>query len=159
MIVAMAENRVIGYKNQLPRDFAKDMNHFRSMTYWSTIVMWRQTYEWIWKPLSGRRNIVISKDNDLPEVESYDDPDLLLSMLDSELAEEDQVFIIWWWSLYAYFLKQDSYPIQYIYLTKINQIVQWDTYFPLFEEHYEEIERVTPSSFINFITYRKKRVE
>lgn len=151
LIAAMSENRVIWHQNELPRDIPEDLKRFRALTRWCPVVMWRNTYESIGKPLPGRRNIVISKSSEFPEVEHYDDPDQAIAVLDDELEEADPIFIIWWATLYTYFLDQ----AEYIYMTHIHDYYQWDVYFPTFEEHFEVIEKEEHPHY-DFVTYRKK---
>jgi dihydrofolate reductase len=60
LIVAAAENDVIGNKNALPWHLPSDLKHFRALTKGHPVLMGRRTYESIGKPLPDRRNIVIS---------------------------------------------------------------------------------------------------
>ena len=62
LIVAMAENRVIGHNNQLPWHIRADLQHFRQLTMGNPIIMGRRTHESIGRPLPGRDNIVITAD-------------------------------------------------------------------------------------------------
>jgi dihydrofolate reductase len=61
-IVARAENGVIGRDNALPWHLKSDMQHFRALTMGKPVLMGRKTYASIGKPLRGRTNIVISRD-------------------------------------------------------------------------------------------------
>ncbi len=62
IIVAIAENRAIGYKNELIYWLPKDMKRFRMLTTGNTIVMGRKTFESLPKgALPNRRNIVVSR--------------------------------------------------------------------------------------------------
>jgi dihydrofolate reductase len=61
IIVAVAENGVIGKDNTLPWKLSEDMQHFKRITMGKPVVMGRKTYESIGKPLPGRANIVISR--------------------------------------------------------------------------------------------------
>ena len=60
IIVAVAENGVIGRDNALPWKLPEDMRHFRRVTMGKPIVMGRKTFESIGQPLPGRTNIVIT---------------------------------------------------------------------------------------------------
>ena len=62
LICAMAENRVIGRKNSLPWHLSEDLKYFKRVTMGNSIIMGRKTWESIGKALSGRTNIVITKD-------------------------------------------------------------------------------------------------
>ena len=64
LIVAMSTNRVIGINNSLPWHLPNDLKYFKQATMGKPIVMGRNTFESIGKPLPGRRNIVISRNPD-----------------------------------------------------------------------------------------------
>lgn len=151
----MSQNHVIGIDGKLPRHYSADLQKFKAITAGNTVIMWRWTYESIGKTLPHRRNIVISRSEDYPEVEHYNDPELALDILEDELGDEDEVFVIWWASLYEYFLDK----AERLYLTEIKHVYQWDTFFPEFEEHFEEVEREVYNDDLDFVTYRKRRVE
>jgi dihydrofolate reductase len=61
LVVAVAENDVIGRGNQLPWHLPADLRHFKSMTLGKPVLMGRKTYESIGKALPGRTNIVLSR--------------------------------------------------------------------------------------------------
>ena len=61
VIVAAAENGVIGRNNALPWHLPEDLRYFKRVTMGKPIVMGRKTYESIGRPLPGRSNIVISR--------------------------------------------------------------------------------------------------
>ena len=116
--------------------------------------MGRSTYESIGKPLPGRENVVISASKTFDWVRCFNDPEIAYNILDDELTEHDELYIIWWATLYSYFIDR----AEWLYLTEIKKIYQGDTFFPDFEEHFEEVERI-PHEDYDFVTYRKKRVE
>ena len=61
IVVAMAENRVIGRDGGLPWRLPADLARFRAITMGKPIVMGRRTHESIGRILDGRRNIVVSR--------------------------------------------------------------------------------------------------
>ena len=61
VIVAAAENGVIGRNNALPWHLPEDLRYFKRVTLGKPIVMGRKTFESIGRPLPGRTNIVISR--------------------------------------------------------------------------------------------------
>ena len=63
LIAAMANNRVIGKDNEMPWHLPADLAHFKAVTLGKPIIMGRKTYESIGRPLPGRKNIVISRNN------------------------------------------------------------------------------------------------
>jgi len=62
IIVAAAENGVIGNGNELPWRLPDDLKRFKALSLGKPIVMGRKTFESIGKPLSGRQNIVVTRD-------------------------------------------------------------------------------------------------
>src|ERR1700692_1572070 len=61
LVIAVAENDVIGRGNQLPWHLPADLRHFKSLTVGKPVLMGRKTYESIGKALPGRMNIVLSR--------------------------------------------------------------------------------------------------
>ena len=61
LVVAVAENDVIGRGNQLPWHLPADLRHFKSLTLGKPILMGRKTFESIGRALPGRLNIVLSR--------------------------------------------------------------------------------------------------
>ena len=62
LIVAVADNGVIGRDNALPWHLPDDLKRFKRLTMGKPIVMGRKTFESIGKPLPGRQNIVVTRD-------------------------------------------------------------------------------------------------
>lgn len=60
LIVAAAENNVIGRQGQLPWHLPADLQHFKKLTLGHPIVMGRRTFESIGRVLPGRPNIVVT---------------------------------------------------------------------------------------------------
>jgi dihydrofolate reductase len=61
LVVAVAENDVIGRGNQLPWHLPADLRHFKSLTLGKPLLMGRKTCQSIGKALPGRKNIVLSR--------------------------------------------------------------------------------------------------
>ena len=134
LIVAMAENRVIGRAGDLPWRIPADLKHFKSVTMGKPIVMGRRTYESIGRPLPGRLNIVVTRDESRrwDGVETAKDFDAALTLA-RQRAEEDgvsEVTVIGGAELYRAALPQADR----IYLTRIHETVDGDTVFPDWDE-------------------------
>ena len=147
IIAAMAPNRVIGNKNTLPRHYADDLKHFKNLTSWHTVVMWYNTFLSIGKPLPNRRNIILSS-RKIDEIEAYTSIDDMLKKLEADKV--DEIFIIGWASIYWQFIDKADF----IYLTQIHKDYEGDTYFPVFEDKYTEIDREKHEE-MDFIKYKK----
>jgi len=130
MIVAMAENRVIGINNNLPWYLPNDLKYFKQVTMGKPILMGRKTYESIGKPLPGRTNIVITRNeswqaNGVKVVHSLEDAFSLANSI-VEIDGQDEMMVIGGDQIY-----QTSLPaIDRIYLTKVHAEVDGDAYFP-----------------------------
>ena len=64
LVAAVAENGVIGQGGGLPWRLKSDLQYFRAVTIGKPVLMGRKTFVSIGKPLAGRTNIVISRDQD-----------------------------------------------------------------------------------------------
>ena len=61
LVVAVAENDVIGRGNQLPWHLSADLRRFKALTIGKAILMGRKTYESIGRALPGRANLVMTR--------------------------------------------------------------------------------------------------
>lgn len=65
LVLAMAENGVIGKDGAIPWRIADDMKRFKQLTVGKTVVMGRKTWDSLpRKPLVDRRNIVVTRQPD-----------------------------------------------------------------------------------------------
>jgi len=64
LIVAVAENGVIGRNNAIPWRLKSDLQRFKAMTLNKPVVMGRKTFQSLRRPLPGRTNIVMTRDPD-----------------------------------------------------------------------------------------------
>lgn len=62
LVVAVAENGVIGHHGQLPWRMPSDLKTFRRLTMGKPLIMGRKTFQSIGKALDGRDNIVVTRD-------------------------------------------------------------------------------------------------
>ena len=133
MIVAMAENGVIGRNNKLPWHLPEDLRFFKQTTMGKPIVMGRKTFESIGRPLPGRVNIVVSNQADLI---LPDGVHLVHSAEQAiELAENialidgsDELMVIGGEQIYSMFMDFATR----LYLTRVHAEVEGDAYFKLF---------------------------
>jgi len=63
IVVAVADNGVIGRGNALPWDLPDDLQHFKRTTMGRPVIMGRKTFESIGRPLPGRLNIILTRDD------------------------------------------------------------------------------------------------
>lgn len=62
LVLAMAENGVIGRDGKVPWHHPEDLKHFRLSTEGHAIIMGRKTFLEVGKPLPKRRNLVVSSE-------------------------------------------------------------------------------------------------
>lgn len=146
LIVAMAENRVIGINNSLPWHLPNDLKYFKKVTMGKPIIMGRKTYESIGRPLPGRRNIIITRQENYAASVTHQNVDVVDSLESAiRLGEDialvdghDEVFVIGGAEIY----RQALQKADRLYITHVLAEVQGDAYFPIIEwDHYREIAR------------------
>jgi dihydrofolate reductase len=139
LIAAADENNVIGGENKLLWDMPRDMKRFIDTTKGKPIIMGRKTYESIGRPLPGRRNIIISRQNDL-EVDGCEIVGSLNEAIElaSQKDPEVEIFVIGGGEIY----KQAMPFANRIYLTRIHGMFQGDTKFPeISKSEWKEVEK------------------
>src|SRR5256885_1569110 len=62
LIVAVAENGVIGSNGAIPWQLKTDQQRLKTMTMGKPVVMGRKTFVSLRRPLTGRTNIVVTRD-------------------------------------------------------------------------------------------------
>jgi len=129
LIVAVAENGIIGRNNEIPWDLPADRAYFRTKTMGHTIIVGRKTYESIMtrigKPLPQRRNVVLTKQKNI-----HSDYIVACSLEEAFFyipKTEAEIFFIGGADIYALCLPL----IDKIYLTKVHAIIDGDTFFPV----------------------------
>lgn len=130
LIVACAENNVIGRDNQLPWHLSEDLKYFKRTTLGKPIIMGRLTYESIGRPLPGRTNIVVSRQEDW-RAEGVQSVNSLSAAIELGKAEaqklgSDEVMIIGGAQIY----RESVDLCNRIYLTRVHATVEGDAHFP-----------------------------
>jgi dihydrofolate reductase len=137
IVVAIANNWVIGRNNALPWNLPADMEHFRKLTSGKPVIVGQKTYESIGKPLPGRTNIIITLNKNYTA-----NGCLIVHSIEESLAaakDFEEVMVIGGASIYEQFL-----PLaDRLYLTLIDANIEGDTFFPEFDySDWNEVERV-----------------
>ena len=146
-IAAMSLNRVIGRNNKIPWHLPEDFKWFKKMTTGQVIVMGRKTFESIGKPLPNRPTIVLRRSRyEHPGVQTVPD----LAQID--LANEKRaVFICGGAQVY-----EQALPLcSDLYLTLVKRIIDGDTFFPMFEDHFQPMAEVFDCPYFKIIHYRR----
>ena len=136
LIVAMDRRGVIGAGGDLPWRLSDDLKQFKAITMGKPLVMGRKTHESIGRPLPGRRNIVLTRQQGYTAqgcVVCYDVESVLAAC-----AGFEEVMVMGGATLYELFLPRAGR----IYLTRVQAEVDGDTWFPPFDESaWNEVER------------------
>lgn len=127
IIVGMAKNRVIGVDNDLPWHIPADLKYFQATTLGKPILMGRKTFDSIGKPLPGRQNIVITR-NDAWKHEGVTVCPSLEAAI-SSAGEADEVMIVGGAQIY----RQAVSMVDRMYITEVDVEVQGDATFPEFD--------------------------
>lgn len=124
IIAALNRRRVIGKDGKLPWHISEDLKRFKRLTTGHTVLMGRKTYESLGKPLSDRRNVVLTS-RKIPNAEAYRTVGEALEAL----RDEPKVFVIGGGEVFARFLERaDEW-----HLTVVDREVEGDTFFPPYE--------------------------
>jgi dihydrofolate reductase len=136
LIVAMDQKGVIGINNALPWRLSADLKYFKSVTMGKPIIMGRKTHESIGKPLPGRRNIIISRNQDYSAAGCEVCHSLAEAL--THCAGEPEVVVIGGRDIFIAAIDRADR----IYLTEVHADVLGDTFFPVFDRlQWHEVER------------------
>lgn len=136
IIVAVAENGVIGTGGTMPWHISEDFRHFKAVTLGHSVVMGRKTYESIGRPLPRRRNIVITRNPEL-RIEGCEKAPSLEGAL-AMCEGEEEVFVIGGGEIY-----RQAMPLAHkLYITHVGVSVEGDTRFPAIDPAvWQEVSR------------------
>jgi len=142
LIVAVAENGVIGKDNNLIWQLPKDMKFFKETTLGHHVIMGRKNFESIphkYSPLPNRTNVIITRQN------NYFAKDcIVVNSIQSALQVamqngDEEPFIIGGGEIYKAALEENL--VDKIYLTKVYFSFDGDTFFPELDPEWKEISR------------------
>lgn len=132
LIVAAANNNVIGRNNELPWHLPQDLKYFKSVTLGKPVIMGRKTFESIGKPLPGRTNIVITRQPDwkfsgVLVAQSVEEAIEIAGQFRAEQNQvSDEVMVIGGAEIYRHALPMADR----VYLTRIEKNIEGDAHFP-----------------------------
>jgi len=125
LVVAMADNGVIGKDGGLPWQLPDDLKYFKVVTFGKPVLMGRRTFDSIGKALPGRRNLVMSRtaSGSAPGIEYVRSVEQARSLA----AGTAELCVIGGAEVYALALPLATR----IYLTRVHAVVVGDVHFPL----------------------------
>ena len=154
IIAAVARNRAIGKDNQLLWSIPEDMAHFKALTAGHTVIMGRKTWESLpprFRPLPGRRNIVISRQADYlaPGADLADSLENALKLVSTVAV----AFVIGGEQIY----RQALAHADRLEITEVDQEPAADAWFPeIAAVDWQETARIAGAGHA-FVTYRRTR--
>lgn len=155
IIVAIAENGAIGYKNELLYRISADLKRFKALTTGHTVLMGRKTFLSLPKgALPNRRNIVLTRDVNA----QFSGTETFVSIEDALAAvgADEQVFVIGGAEIY----KQTMPIADRLEVTLVHDVpANADAYFPEISDEWKEVNREVfnseDSPAYSFITYSR----
>jgi len=168
IILATDTNNWIWKNNDLCWRLSQDLKHFKEITcktqdlaILNAVIMWRKTWESIpskFRPLPNRVNCILSRSLKHEDINSkIDDFVLYFNDFDhclEELSRKENIeniFLIWWWSLYNQFIKHPK--LEKIYLTKVLDKFDCDTFFDWIPDNFV-LDSYTDELEENWIKFR-----
>lgn len=134
----MDQNGLIGAGGDLPWRLPEDLRHFRRKTVGKPILMGRRTFESIGRPLPKRDNLVLTRDasfaaEGVRRVGSFRE-----ARDAARAAGARELVVIGGAEVYALALPR----VDVIYLTRVHDVFEGDTYFPGIDfEDWEQVAR------------------
>jgi dihydrofolate reductase len=130
LVVAASENNAIGKDNKLLWHLPNDMKFFKNTTWAMPVIMGRKTYDALGKPLTGRTNIVITrqrawKAEGVKVVKNLDEAIIAAAHTDAKEA-----FVIGGGEIF----KESMRRAHRIFLTRVHAVLEGDTFFPEINE-------------------------
>jgi dihydrofolate reductase len=164
LIVAVAENGVIGRDNAIPWRLKSDMQRFRALTLTKPVVMGRKTFESLRRPLPGRTNIVITRDPAYRApgaiVTSSFENACAVALGDALRRSATDIMMLGGVDVFARSLQ----IADRLEITEVHARPEGDTRFPAIDPaQWEEVSRIgnsagpDDSAGFSYVTYRRRR--
>jgi dihydrofolate reductase len=154
IVAAVARNRAIGKDNRLLWHIPEDMAHFRALTAGQAVIMGRKTWESLpprFRPLPGRRNIVISR-QDAFAAPGAEVAGSLENALE-RVSTAPVAFVIGGEQIY----RQALANADRLELTEVDQEPEADAWFPEISPDIWEQSARREIPGCAFVTYRRRR--
>lgn len=137
MIAAIAENNVIGKDNKLIWRLPEDLKRFKAITSGKTIIMGRKTFESLGRVLPNRKHIIITRNKDY-KIE-HDQVIVIYDIKDITpyINSQEENIVIGGAEIYNMLIEKS----QKLYITKIYETFEGDTYFPMIDEKVWKVEK------------------
>ena len=131
IIVAVAQNGVIGKDGKLPWTLKEDMARFKELTMGNIVILGLNTFNEFKRPLVERENIVLSTHT------AHIDGAVVFDSLDKAIAyaktQDKEIFICGGESVY----KEALAFADRLYITRIHKTFDGDRYFPAIPDNFQ----------------------
>jgi dihydrofolate reductase len=164
LIVAVADNGVIGSHGAIPWRLKSDMQRFKALTTGRPVVMGRKTFASIGRPLPGRTNIVVTRDAGFRAAgvvvtTSFADAHAV-AIGDALRRSADEIAVIGGAEIYARWMACANR----LEITEVHARPGGDTYLAAIDAaDWEEVARVRnpagsdDSAAFSYVTYRRRK--
>ncbi|HEY5125787.1 MAG TPA: dihydrofolate reductase [Bradyrhizobium sp.] len=164
LIVAVADNGVIGSGDAIPWRLKSDMQRFKALTLGKPVVMGRKTFASIGRPLPGRTNIVVTRDAGFRArgavVATSFDAARAVAIGDALRRSAGEIAVIGGAEIYAQWME----IADRLEITEVHARPEGDTYLAAIDAAaWEEAARVRnpagpdDSADFSYVTYRRRK--
>jgi dihydrofolate reductase len=164
LIVAVADNGVIGCRGAIPWRLKSDMQRLKAMTLDKPVVMGRKTFASIGRPLPGRTNIVVTRDAGFRSPGAVVTTSLTdaraVALGDALRRSADEIAVIGGAEIYAQWMEYADR----LEITEVHARPEGDTYLAAIDAaDWQEVARVwnsagsDDSSDFSYVTYRRRK--
>ena len=164
LILAVADNGVIGARGAIPWRLKTDQQRFKAMTMGKPVVMGRKTFISLRRPLPGRTNIVVTRDRDFRAdgtvVTTSFDAARAVALGDALRRSAAEIAVIGGAEVYAQWMP----CADRLEITEVHARPEGDTYFAAIDvASWEEVARVRnpassdDSADFSYVTYRRRK--
>lgn len=138
IVAIQAKDRGIGYQNELLYKISEDLKRFKQLTTGHAIIMGRNTFESIGKPLPNRTNIVITRNTTFMQDGVLIAHSLEEAIRKAKEVEKDEIFIIGGGQIY----EEAILLADRLYITVLESDKPADTFFPSYEAMFTTTKEV-----------------
>lgn len=126
LVVAASTNNVIGKDNQLLWTLPNDMKYFKNVTWGMPVIMGRKTFESLGKPLSGRKNIILTRQNDWNVEGTISAKNINDAIFLAEEMNYKEAMVIGGGEIFKIIIEKADR----IHMTRVDAILEGDAFFP-----------------------------
>ncbi len=164
LIVAVADNGVIGFRGAIPWRLKTDQQRLKAMTMGKPVVMGRKTFVSLRRPLPGRTNIVVTRDESFRAVGAVVTTSFMdaraVAIGDALRRSADEIAVIGGAEIYAQWME----IADRLEITEVHARPEGDTHFAAIDAAgWEEVARVRnpagpdDSADFSYVTYRRRK--